>query len=145
MRSGTQAGMEMVSDHILIRRPAIPRWWDPIARPHVAIVIENPVRNTTERIYLSRTGQDTEDGRTILEVAELDEIASSLSDGAVLEIRFSATKANLYKLQIIEGVPVWRWVGRCRGLCTFEYPSTINWDGVLSEHALAPPNGILAS
>ncbi|MHA2072625.1 MAG: hypothetical protein ACW985_12670 [Candidatus Thorarchaeota archaeon] len=29
-----------VTDPILVRRPAFPRWWDPIARPHDRGVME---------------------------------------------------------------------------------------------------------
>lgn len=137
-------GMEMVGDSILVRRPALPRWWDPVARPHVAIVFEDPNTQTVIRYYLSVKGTTSINGRIGLDIAELDEIASTLTDGTILEVRFSATKANLYKLKLIDGIPCWRWVGRCRGLCDFEYPSTIDWNCVLSEHALASPNGIIA-
>ena len=127
MQSGLHAGMEIVSDHILIRRPAIPRWWDPNARPHVAIVIDNPEMGRTERIYLSRTGHDVGDGRTTLEVAEIDKIASNLSDGAVLEVRFSATKANLYQLEMVGAAACWRWINRSQGLQSFETDSS-DWN-----------------
>ncbi len=137
-------GMEMVGDSILVRRPALPRWWDPVARPHVAIVFEDPMTQRIERYYLSEKGEPSSGGRTQLSITELDEIASKLDDGTILEVRFSATKANLYKLKLIDGVPCWKWVGRCRGLCDFEYPSVIDWNCVLSEHALTSPNGIVA-
>jgi hypothetical protein len=137
-------GMEMVGDSILVRRPALPRWWDPVARPHVAIVVEDANNQAVTRYYLSTKGDSNNTGRIRLAVAELDEIASTLPDGTILEVRFSATKANLYKLKVIDGIPCWRWVGRCRGLYDFEYPSTIDWNCVLSEHALTSPNGIVA-
>jgi hypothetical protein len=144
MQSGFPIGMEMVGDSILVRRPALPRWWDPVSRPHVAIVVEDYFTGAVTRYYLSQCGQVDQYGRTPLEVAKIDEIISTLSDGTVLEVRFNATKANLYKLQLIDGVPCWRWVGRCRGLCDFEYPSTLDWNCVLSEHALTSPSGIIA-
>jgi hypothetical protein len=144
MQTGFPIGMEMVGDSILVRRPALPRWWDPVSRPHVAIVVEDYFTGVVTRYYLSQCGKTDRNGRAPLEIAELDEIASALSDGTILEVRFNATKANLYKLQVIDGVPCWRWVGRCRGLCDFEYPSTLDWNCVLSEHALSSPNGIIA-
>jgi hypothetical protein len=31
--------IDAIIDYV-IRRPAIPRWWDPVSRPHVALYLE---------------------------------------------------------------------------------------------------------
>jgi hypothetical protein len=111
-------------EHVLIRRPAIPRWWNPIARPHVAVLMTNPVTGETARYYLSRKGNLSSNGRILLEVSDIE----GLGEGTLLEIRFDSMKANLYKLEYVDGVPCWRWIERSRGLNNFEYPSMIDWN-----------------
>jgi hypothetical protein len=117
--------MAIAGDYVLIRRPAIPRVWDPIARPHVAIVVDDPDSEISFRVYLSNVIE--KEGQKILETTDLD----SLPEDTLLEVRHSAQMANLYRLELVDGVVCWRWVGRCRGLDDFEQPSVINWDGIL--------------
>ena len=111
-------------EHVLIRRPAIPRWWNPIARPHVAVLMTDPVTGETIRYYLSRKGDSSSNGRILLEVSDIE----GLAEGTLLEIRFDSMKANLYKLEYVDGVPCWRWIEKSRGLNDFEYPSMIDWN-----------------
>lgn len=120
-------------DHVLIRRPAFPRWWDPIARPHVAILVRNPDTGEDVRYYLSQRGKVNHSSREILEVAEIE----NLPQGTLLEVRFNATRANLYRLEMVDGVACWRWIGRCRELLDFNYPSEIRWNGLLEDSAYA--------
>lgn len=117
-----------ITDPILVRRPAFPRWWNPIARPHVAIVVRNPVTGEDIRYYLSRRGHGNANGREILDVADID----GLEEGTLLEVRYNATKANLYRLELVDGVPCWRWMARCRELADFNYPAEIQWNGIVA-------------
>ncbi|MHA1905423.1 MAG: hypothetical protein ACXADL_06370 [Candidatus Thorarchaeota archaeon] len=144
MQSGIATSMEIVRDYILIRRPAVPRWWDSISQPHVAIILEDSGMNGRTRYYISQCGPLDLKGREPLEVADLDAIAADMPDGTLLEVRFNAQKANLYKLEVLDGVPCWRWVGKSRGLNGFEYPCTINWHSLLIMDALTVSNGIAA-
>jgi hypothetical protein len=118
-----------VTDPILVRRPAFPRWWDPIARPHVAIIVRDPISGQDIRYYLSQRGHGNSNGKEILDVADID----GLDEGTLLEVRYSATKANLYRLELMDGVPCWRWMARCRELPDFNYPAEIRWNGLLEE------------
>jgi hypothetical protein len=118
-----------VTDQILVRRPAFPRWWDPIARPHVAIIVRDPISGKDIRYYLSQRGHENSNGREILDVADID----GLDEGTLLEVRYSATKANLYRLELMDGVPCWRWMARCRELPDFNYPAEIRWNGLLED------------
>ena len=127
MQTGVTPTLEPVADPILIRRPAFPRKWDPISRPHVAVVVKD--RDSEIRYYLSRRAKNEADSRDALEVSDIDE----LPEGTLLEVRFNASKANLYKLESVDNVPCWRWVGRCRELPSFEYPAEIRWNGVLED------------
>ncbi|TFG12174.1 hypothetical protein EU537_10180 [Candidatus Thorarchaeota archaeon] len=120
--------MEPISDYIVIRRPAIPKYWDSFARPHVAIVIDDPITGFNSRYYVSQVGPVDGDGRRKLNVIDIDELATELKSGTLLEVRYSATKANLYKLEDLGGVSCWRWIGKYRGLHCFEHPSSINWE-----------------
>jgi hypothetical protein len=127
--SGASTSMtETVSDYILVRRPSLPRWWDPVARPHVAVIVEDPMNDSAIRYYLSRTGDSDLDGRIHLEVSDIER----LPEGALLEVRFNMTKANLYRLELIDNVPCWRWIGRCRGLSGFE-SELIDWNHMLDD------------
>ena len=129
IQSGVSENMtEMVCDYILVRRPALPRWWDPMARPHVAVIVDDPMNDSAIRYYLSQTGCSNQDGRIPLEVSDIER----LPEGALLEVRFNATKANLYKLEMIDSVPCWRWVGRSRGLSGFE-SEMIDWTSLLDD------------
>jgi len=127
MQSGMSTRLEPVPDPILIRRPAFPRRWDSIARPHVAVVVKD--RDMEIRYYLSRKVRNEADNGDVLEVANVDD----LPEGTLLEVRFNATKANLYRLENVDNVPCWRWIGRCRELPSFEYPDEIHWNGLLED------------
>ena len=107
-----------LSDYV-IRRPGIPRWWDPVARPHVAVIVKNPVNGGETRYFLSRCGEKDSNGRISLDVGDID----SLPEGTLLEVRYSATKANLYELEMVGAVTCWRWVNRSQGLQSFETES----------------------
>jgi hypothetical protein len=124
--------IEPVTDFV-IRRPAIPRWWDPVSRPHVAIIIPDPISGTEVRYYLSRCGDQRPNGRTLLEVSNID----ALPEGTLVEVRFSATKANLYRLEMVGNVPCWRWLARSQGLSNFETES-ISWDIDYDDDSIVP-------
>ncbi|TFF86584.1 hypothetical protein EU519_01160 [Candidatus Thorarchaeota archaeon] len=119
------AGMESIKNYILVRKPSIPRYWDPISRPHVAVVVLEPDTGVESRYYLSRVGNE-EDGKMPLEVADF----SDLEEGTLLEVKYNSVKANLYQLELVSGMACWRWVGRCRGLSDFE-SERVDWDHLL--------------
>jgi hypothetical protein len=110
--------IEPVSDYV-IRRPGIPRWWDPVARPHVAVIMKNPMNGGEIRYFLSRCGEKDNKGRTSLDVSDID----NLPEGTILEVRYSATKANLYQLEMVGAVACWRWINRSQGLQSFNTDS----------------------
>lgn len=140
LKSGLSTNMELVSDYILIRRPGLPRKWDPIARPHVAIIVDDPLSGINVRYYLSYIGPVGLDGKESLETVDIDEMAEELPVGALLEVRFSATNANLYRLEACGVVPCWRWVGKYRGIQDFESSSPIDWEKMVIENrAVSPP------
>ncbi len=118
-----------ITDLILVRRPAFPRWWDPIAKPHVAVVVRDPISGEDTRYYLSQRGHGHSNGRELLDVADID----GLAEGTLLEVRYNASKANLYRLELVDGVSCWRWMARCRELPDFNYPAEIRWNGLLEE------------
>lgn len=124
--------IEPITDFV-IRRPAIPRWWDPVSRPHVAIIMPDPISGTEVRYYLSRCGDQRPNGRSLLEVSDID----ALPEGTLVEVRFSATKANLYRLEMVGNVPCWRWLARSQGLNDFETES-ISWDIDYDDDSVAP-------
>jgi hypothetical protein len=124
--------IEPVTDFV-IRRPAIPRWWDPVSRPHVAIVVPDPISGTEIRYYLSRCGDRRPNGRNLLEVSDID----ALPEGTLVEVRFSATRANLYRLEMVGNVPCWRWLARSQGLSDFETES-ISWDIDYDDDSVVP-------
>ncbi|MFW9961938.1 MAG: hypothetical protein ACFFCX_00035 [Candidatus Sifarchaeia archaeon] len=107
-----------VVDYV-IRRPGIPKWWDPVARPHVAVIMKNPVNGGEIRYFLSKCGEKNHQGRTSLDVGDID----NLPEGTLLEIRYSATKANLYQLEMVGAIACWRWINRSQGLQSFETES----------------------
>lgn len=125
MQVEVTAGMESIKNCILVRRPSIPRYWDPIARPHVAVVVLEPDTGRESRYYLSKAGAE-ENGKIVLEVADFSELA----EGTLLEVRYNSIKANLYQLELVSGMPCWRWIGRCRGLSDFE-SEEVDWDQLL--------------
>ncbi len=129
MQTGITPTLEPVAGPILVRRPAFPRNWDSISRPHVAVVVKD--NNSEIRYYLSRRARNEAGCRDILEVADID----GLPEGTLLEVRFNASKANLYRLEFLDNVPCWRWVGRCRELPGFEYPEEIRWNGILESES----------
>jgi hypothetical protein len=132
--------MELVSDYILMRRPALPRKWDPVARPHVAIIVSDPLTGQNLRYYLSYIGPVDLEGKESLEMVNLDQLAEELPEGTSLEVRFSATNANLYRLEACGALACWRWVGKYRGIQDYEFPSPINWEEMVTEnHVVSPP------
>ena len=133
MQSSLTTNMEFVSDYILMRRPAIPRNWDSVSKPHVAIIIDEPLTGQRIRYYLSHIGPPELDGKEHLDMVDLDELAKELPEGSLLEVRFSATNANLYRLEKYSQVPCWRWIGKYRGIQDFEFPSPIDWDAMIGE------------
>ncbi|MFW9835618.1 MAG: hypothetical protein ACFFEK_16565 [Candidatus Thorarchaeota archaeon] len=114
--------IEPVANYV-IRRPGIPRWWDPVARPHVAVIMRNPMNGGAIRYFLSQCGEKDDYGRTSLDVGDID----GLPEGTLLEVRYSATKANLYQLEKVGAVACWRWINRSQGLQGFETESP-NWN-----------------
>ena len=107
----------------VIRRPGIPRWWDPVARPHVAVIMKNPANGGAIRYFLSRRGERDNIGRTELDVGDIDR----LPEGTLLEVRYSATKTNLYQLEMVGAAACWRWINRSHGLQSFETESS-DWN-----------------
>lgn len=134
LQSSLSTDMELVSDYILMRRPAIPLKWDSLARPHVAIIVDEPLTGQRVRYYLSQIGPSTQDGKESLEIVDIDMVAKELPTGTLLEVRFNATNANLYRLENCGCVPCWRWIGKYRGIQTFEFPSPIDWDEMILEN-----------
>jgi len=131
--------MELVSDYILMRRPALPRKWDSVARPHVAILVDDPLSGQNLRYYLSYIGPIGVDGKESIEIVDLDEIAEDIPEGTLLEVRFSAMNANLYRLEICGALSCWRWVGKYRGIQDTEFPSPINWEEMVMENQIVTP------
>jgi len=124
----------------VIRRPAIPRWWDPVSRPHVAVLIPDPRSGAEVRYYLSKCGEKQSGGRYDFEVVDIDK----LPEGTLLEVKFNAMKANLYKMERVGTVPCWRWLGRSNGLPDFDSDNSIYWDSVLDTGTYSPRDMILA-
>jgi len=114
--------IEPIGNYV-IRRPGIPKWWDPVARPHVAVIMRNPVNDGDIRYFLSKCGERDSKGRTSLDVGDID----CLPEGTLLEVKYSATKANLYKMEMVGAVPCWRWLNRSQGLLGFESES-LDWN-----------------
>ena len=131
--------IDAIIDYV-IRRPAIPRFWDPVARPHVAVLIPDSLSGAEVRYYLSRCGERQSNGRYDLDVIDID----TLPEGTLLEVKFSATKANLYKMERVGTVPCWRWLGRRHGLPDFDTDNSIFWDYVLDTGTYSPRDMILA-
>lgn len=94
-----------------------------MARPHVAVIMKNPANGTAIRYFLSRRGARNNTGRTALDVGDIDK----LPEGTLLEIRYSATKTNLYQLEMVGAVACWRWINRSNGLQSFETDSS-DWN-----------------
>jgi hypothetical protein len=134
MQSGLAATMELVSDYILMRRPTVPLRWDSVGRPHVALLVEDPITGTIVRYYLSQAGAIDEEGFETLDIVDIDDLAEDLQPGSLLEVRFNATCANLYKLEDCGGIPCWRWIAKYRGLQAFDIPSPIDWDEMILEN-----------
>ncbi len=142
MRQELVSNMELISDYILIRHPSIPRYYDPITRPYVAIIIQDTRTGEKSRKYISQGGSLDSDGREPLVVAEIDELAAQLDPGALLEVRFNFMRANLYKLEILDGVPCWRWIGKYRGHTDFDYPSAFDWFKLVDEEQIVTPREV---
>ena len=131
--------LDTVIDYV-IRRPAIPRWWNPVSRPHVAVIMPDPLSGDETRYYLSKCGDRQSNGRSLLDVVDID----TLSEGTLLEVKFNAIKANLYQLELVGNVPCWRWLGRSHGLPDFDSDDSIYWDHVLDTGTYSPRDMILA-
>jgi hypothetical protein len=131
--------IDTVIDYV-IRRPAIPRWWNPVARPHVAVIMPYNHSGKELRYYLSKCGEKKPNGKSILDVADID----TLPEGTLLEVKFNATKANLYQLELVGNVPCWKWLGRSEGLQDFDSDDSIYWDHVLDPGTYSPRDMILA-
>ncbi|MHA1613970.1 MAG: hypothetical protein ACTSYJ_03945 [Candidatus Thorarchaeota archaeon] len=131
--------LDTVIDYV-IRRPAIPRWWNPVSRPHVAVIMPDPLSGDEIRYYLSKCGDRQSNGRSLLDVADID----TLPEGTLLEVKFNAIKANLYQLELVGNVPCWRWLGRSQGLPDFDSDDSIYWDHVLDTGTYSPRDMILA-
>lgn len=123
IQSSVSSHPVMVDEFVLLRRPAVPRFWDSEAKPHVAAILDDPVTGKKMRYYLSSFPQGNVTGRIPLEVVDID--ALGFAEGTGLEVRFDDMRSNLYKLELVENVPCWRWVGRSRGLQDVEYPPSI--------------------
>lgn len=135
MQSSVSAQTETLANHILVRHPAFPRRWNSVNKPHVAILARDPVNSGFIRYYLSRNCFDSTSGEPVLEVADID----TFEEGTLLEVRFDARTANLYRLELIDGAPCWWWIGRCRGLPDFEYPRNIDWLDKLPRDEISEP------
>ncbi|MHA1929372.1 MAG: hypothetical protein ACTSV2_12425 [Candidatus Thorarchaeota archaeon] len=131
--------LDTVIDYV-IRRPAVPRWWNPVSRPHVAVIIPDPLSGDETRYYLSKCGDRQSNGRSLLDVVDID----TLPEGTLLEVKFNAIKANLYQLELVGNVPCWRWLGRSQGLPDFDSDDSIYWDHVLDTGTYSPRDMILA-
>ncbi len=131
--------LDTVIDYV-IRRPAIPRWWNPVSRPHVAVIMPDPLSGDETRYYLSKCGDRQSNGRSLLDVVDID----TLPEGTLLEVKFNAIKANLYQLELVGNVPCWRWLGRSQGLPDFDSDDSIYWDHVLDTGTYSPRDMILA-
>ena len=134
MQSGLATTMELVCDYILMRRPTLPLRWDSVGRPHVALLVEDPITGDIVRYYLSQAGPLDEDGYETLDIVDIDGLAEDLQPGSLLEVRFGATCANLYKLELCGNVPCWRWIAKYRGIQDFNIPAPINWDEMILEN-----------
>ncbi|RLI56990.1 MAG: hypothetical protein DRO87_01965 [Candidatus Thorarchaeota archaeon] len=134
---GVTTRIEPMPDYVL-RRPAIPRWWDPVSRPHVAIIVRDPVTKTEIRYFLSSRGTPCSNGRTTLDVSDID----ALPEGTLIEVRFNATRANLYRLEMVGNVPCWRWLARSQGLTDFETES-ISWS-IQDDDEILEPDPVVA-
>jgi hypothetical protein len=131
--------LDAIIDYV-IRRPAIPLWWDPVSRPHVAVLMPDPLTGEEVRYFLSRCGSKKSNGRISLEVANID----NLPKDTILEVRFNATKSNLYQLEMVGTVPCWRWLGRRQGLPDFNSEEAIYWDYILDTGCYIPRDMIFA-
>jgi hypothetical protein len=79
------------------------------------------------RYYLSRCGEKQSNGRYDLDVVDIDK----LPEGTLLEVKFNAMKANLYKMERVGTVPCWRWLGRSNGLPVLDCDNSNYWDYIL--------------
>lgn len=129
--------IEPITDYVL-RRPAIPRWWDPVSRPHVAIVVQDPLSGSEVRYFLSSRGNPTSNGKTKLDVTDID----TLPEGTLVEVRFSATRANLYRLEMVGNVPCWRWLARSQGLNDFD-TEYVSWN--IEDDDIPEPEPVVAA
>ncbi|TXT56965.1 MAG: hypothetical protein BAJATHORv1_20563 [Candidatus Thorarchaeota archaeon] len=125
---------DLHGESVLVRRPAIPLWWNDVSRPHVALVFVEASSRPIIRYYLSERGDGASFGKAPLNVLELD----NLPEGAIIEVRFSAIMVNLYQLVMIDGVPCWHWIGRCRGLHDFDLDQ-VDWLSILSNNTFESP------
>jgi hypothetical protein len=131
--------IDTVIDYV-IRRPAVPRWWDPVSRPHVAVILPDSHSGKEIRYYLSKCGEKRSNGKSLLDVVDID----TLPEGTLLEVRFNATRANLYQLELVGTVSCWRWLGRSEGLPDFDSDDSIYWDHVIDTGTYSPRDMLLS-
>ena len=131
--------IDTVIDYV-IRRPAVPRWWDPVSRPHVAVILPDSPSGKEIRYYLSKCGEKRSNGKSILDVVDIE----TLPEGTLLEVKFNATRANLYQLELVGTVSCWRWLGRSEGLPDFDSDDSIYWDHVLDTGTYSPKDMLLS-
>ncbi|MBD3405496.1 MAG: hypothetical protein GF411_05095 [Candidatus Lokiarchaeota archaeon] len=115
-------------ESVLVRKPAIPLRWDFISRPHIALILYDYSSHHIVRYYLSERGEYSTSGKRTLQAASLGDFP----EGTIIEVRFSSVMINLFRLEQIDGVPCWRWIGRCRGLHDFNLEA-VNWLSLLSK------------
>jgi hypothetical protein len=82
--------------------------------------MRNPVNGGAIRYFLSRCGARDSRGRMALDVGDIDK----LPEGTLLEVRYSATKTNLYQLEMVGAAACWKWINRSQGLQSFETESS---------------------
>jgi hypothetical protein len=85
--------------------------------------MKNPANGGAIRYFLSQRGEKDNRGREALDVGDFDR----LPEGTLLEVRYSATKANLYQLEMVGAAACWRWINRSQGLQSFETDSS-DWN-----------------
>ncbi len=128
--------IDTVIDYV-IRRPAVPRWWDPVARPHVAIILPDSISGKEIRYYLSQCGEKQSNGKSLLDVVDID----TFPEGTLLEVKFNAIRANLYQLELVGTVPCWRWLGRSEGLPDFD---SDDFTSIIESWRVGPVRSIVA-
>jgi hypothetical protein len=73
------------------RAPPIPKYWNPIDRPHVAVLV--PTGSTIMRVFLSKPAAYLSDSSEVLEVSDLD----VLPEKSIIEVRNDTVEYNYYR------------------------------------------------